>query len=134
LSHPFIMPAAVLRIAPMALRLTTFSRRSAIAAPRRIGDHYLASSRACLASNWVGYRFLSQVSRTEPETPAASEQPESSDEDGGGLFGDAWWPVVAEHCHKRLAQRPQGLPEDPMAQGVLSWVEYELARRQPPPS
>merc|ERR1712217_919665 len=45
----------------------------------------------------------------------------------GGLFGEYWWPTAADYCHKRLAQRAQGLPEDPLAHGVLSWIEYELA-------
>merc|ERR1711904_453039 len=42
-------------------------------------------------------------------------------------MGDAWWPTVARRVHRRLGRLPQGLPEDPLAHGVLSWVEYELA-------
>merc|ERR1712187_275892 len=53
-----------------------------------------------------------------------SAEPESLT---GGLFGEYWWPTAADYCHKRLAQRAQGLPEDPLAHGVLSWIEYELA-------
>eukprot|EP00927_Polykrikos_kofoidii_P049937 TRINITY_DN43909_c0_g1_i1.p1 TRINITY_DN43909_c0_g1~~TRINITY_DN43909_c0_g1_i1.p1 ORF type:complete len:236 (+),score=30.48 TRINITY_DN43909_c0_g1_i1:90-710(+) len=52
--------------------------------------------------------------------------------DGGedteqSLFSEVWWPKVAQHVHERLAGRPQLLPEDPMAHGVMSWIEYELA-------
>eukprot|EP00930_Biecheleria_cincta_P018802 TRINITY_DN14523_c0_g2_i1.p1 TRINITY_DN14523_c0_g2~~TRINITY_DN14523_c0_g2_i1.p1 ORF type:complete len:184 (+),score=30.52 TRINITY_DN14523_c0_g2_i1:31-552(+) len=122
--------AVFLRAAQKGFRLTACSR-CRMPVPRRGGEDCLASSTAGLTDNRLSRRLFSQVSQAEPEKPAVSEQPESSDEDGGGLFGDAWWPVAAEHCYKRLAQRPQGLPEDPMAQGVLSWVEYELARREP---
>merc|ERR1711924_311694 len=43
------------------------------------------------------------------------------------MFSDIWWPKVAHQCHRRLAARPQLLPEDPEANGVLSFIEYELA-------
>uniref|UniRef100_A0A7S4V5W0 Uncharacterized protein n=1 Tax=Alexandrium monilatum TaxID=311494 RepID=A0A7S4V5W0_9DINO len=89
--------------------------------------------------------FGAEASEGEPDTAstrsvlggaqqlASVEGSSASDADtGGGLFCDLWWPTVADHCHRRLAQRPQGLPEDPLAQGVLSWVEYELARKAPP--
>ena len=46
---------------------------------------------------------------------------------GGGLYADSWWPSVSRQVHDSLAQRPQGLPQDPLAQGVMSWIEYELA-------
>mmetsp|Transcript_136968 Transcript_136968/g.425559 ORF Transcript_136968/g.425559 Transcript_136968/m.425559 type:complete len:173 (-) Transcript_136968:104-622(-) len=66
-----------------------------------------------------------------PEAAAVEASPAPGEDAGGGLFGDVWWPTVADRVHRRLAQRPQGLPEDPLAQGVLSWVEYELARKTP---
>eukprot|EP00929_Paragymnodinium_shiwhaense_P067114 TRINITY_DN33780_c0_g1_i2.p1 TRINITY_DN33780_c0_g1~~TRINITY_DN33780_c0_g1_i2.p1 ORF type:complete len:225 (+),score=40.96 TRINITY_DN33780_c0_g1_i2:102-776(+) len=53
------------------------------------------------------------------------------EEDTGGIFNDTWWPVVAEKVHKNLAGRPQLLPEDPLAHGVMSFIEYELAARRP---
>mmetsp|Transcript_53122 Transcript_53122/g.95921 ORF Transcript_53122/g.95921 Transcript_53122/m.95921 type:complete len:152 (-) Transcript_53122:17-472(-) len=71
-------------------------------------------------------RGLSGDSKDDADNVAASEEE-------SGLFSDAWWPDVAQRCHERLAARPHLLPEDPMAQGVLSWVEYELARSVPEP-
>merc|ERR1719282_288183 len=53
------------------------------------------------------------------------------DANSGALFCDLWWPTVADRCFQRLANRPQGLPEDPLAHGILSFIEYELARRPP---
>mmetsp|Transcript_73321 Transcript_73321/g.237455 ORF Transcript_73321/g.237455 Transcript_73321/m.237455 type:complete len:209 (-) Transcript_73321:39-665(-) len=54
--------------------------------------------------------------------------------DQTSLFCDFWWPTVSDRVHRRLAERAQGLPEDPAAQGVLSWVEYELARGSAAPT
>mmetsp|Transcript_21290 Transcript_21290/g.38875 ORF Transcript_21290/g.38875 Transcript_21290/m.38875 type:complete len:174 (-) Transcript_21290:20-541(-) len=59
----------------------------------------------------------------------ASPLASTTDSSGSGLFSDDWWPSVADQVHRRLAMRGQGLPEDPLAQGVLSFIEYELASK-----
>mmetsp|Transcript_90494 Transcript_90494/g.141880 ORF Transcript_90494/g.141880 Transcript_90494/m.141880 type:complete len:189 (+) Transcript_90494:74-640(+) len=75
-------------------------------------------------------RCSSQPEQRANVSPSSEESPGSGQaSESGGLFGDMWWPTVAHHVQKRLAQRPSGLPEDPLAQGVMSWVEYELARK-----
>eukprot|EP00434_Breviolum_minutum_P007386 symbB.v1.2.006520.t1/scaffold380.1/size216529/10 len=65
---------------------------------------------------------LRWMSGSASDGGASSSAETGEDESGSGLFSDAWWPEVAQRCHQRLAQRPQTLPEDPMAQGVVSWV------------
>eukprot|EP00928_Gymnodinium_smaydae_P025744 TRINITY_DN20414_c0_g1_i1.p1 TRINITY_DN20414_c0_g1~~TRINITY_DN20414_c0_g1_i1.p1 ORF type:complete len:214 (-),score=26.30 TRINITY_DN20414_c0_g1_i1:57-656(-) len=49
------------------------------------------------------------------------------DESNESLFSESWWPDAADQCFQRLAGRPQLLPEDPLAHGIVSFVEYELA-------
>eukprot|EP00931_Biecheleriopsis_adriatica_P089068 TRINITY_DN63258_c0_g1_i1.p1 TRINITY_DN63258_c0_g1~~TRINITY_DN63258_c0_g1_i1.p1 ORF type:complete len:164 (+),score=33.02 TRINITY_DN63258_c0_g1_i1:35-526(+) len=85
----------------------------------------------------TGKQFAARYSSGE-SSAGGSEAPSnnsscSEEEVSGGLFCDAWWPEVADRCFKQLATRPQGLPEDPMAQGILAWVEYELARGEAKP-
>eukprot|EP00933_Yihiella_yeosuensis_P044812 TRINITY_DN40084_c0_g1_i1.p1 TRINITY_DN40084_c0_g1~~TRINITY_DN40084_c0_g1_i1.p1 ORF type:complete len:192 (+),score=47.47 TRINITY_DN40084_c0_g1_i1:68-643(+) len=73
-------------------------------------------------------RYSSSNSGAEASEATKEEIESQGDDEGNGLFCDRWWPLAASRCCNQLAKRPQGLPEDPMAQGVLSWVEYELAR------
>merc|ERR1719401_436030 len=79
------------------------------------------SDQVPLPTTAVGKETLEKASGS---TSTRAHEPTS---ESGGLFGEVWWPTVSEIVFQRLAQRPSGLPEDPLAQGVMSFVEYELA-------
>eukprot|EP00747_Dinoflagellata_sp_TGD_P031700 gnl/TRDRNA2_/TRDRNA2_135491_c0_seq1.p1 gnl/TRDRNA2_/TRDRNA2_135491_c0~~gnl/TRDRNA2_/TRDRNA2_135491_c0_seq1.p1 ORF type:complete len:143 (+),score=26.02 gnl/TRDRNA2_/TRDRNA2_135491_c0_seq1:71-499(+) len=95
----------------------------------------MGAARTCRPGSGVAYRMphawrcLATERDAEGTTSGDADKASADlgDDVGGGLFCDAWWPRNADTVFKQLARRPQGLPEDPLAHGILSYIEYELA-------